>query len=814
MRSDAVGRRAGWLFALGVVVFALIVFRVVLLPGSILFTTDDNVGALALRKAALPAGFLGWWDDSVLAGVEQTVFVNWTNVLLWLLPAGFFTTWIHAIDLALASVFLALFLRSRRHGWIACSVGALASFWVGSNFTLTYAGHIGKYGVMMFAAAALWLIEMAVQRRSIAWGVLAGGALGSMFLEQADVALFFSMFLFPYAAYAVFRSRRGDVAAWFLVLAPLVLISAVIALRPLLSGYQAAVKGIVSMKEDDPGAKWEFATQWSWPPEECIDFIAPGYTGWRSGEPTGPYWGRMGRSAGWEKTQQGFQNFKLENQYLGAIPVVFALWAVFAAWCSRKSGKAGFGDVFFWATAAVVSLLLAFGKHFLLYRLFYLLPVVSSIRNPNKFLHIFQLAVGILAAYGFTSAIGGAAERPRASAFIKGVFAAFGIVALWAFGAFASWGSAVTRVAADGWGVVADVIVGNQAWALAQGAAMLLAAAVLLWLLMRKPPRGTAAALAARWAIVILMALDALSLARHYIQPMPRTLIAENDVVRFLKQRLGTQRTALVSQENFYNAWLTYLFPYHGLKTVNVTQMPRMPEDYQAFLGAVRPQPLRFWPLMAVGYVLGPSQLWTQIQQDPNVKGLFDIVYAYNVVPEPDGNTKVVPATEARPGAHVILRVNTEAPRFLMADSWRVVPDDEALRALVATNFVLFSTTLVAPGTAESLPASRGEGAVGNVGVKQYRPGRVRLQVSTERPAILRVSERYDPDWRVWVDGRPAPLLRCDYLFQGALIEPGLHEVVFEYRPERTTLWIQAAGSALCLAAIAWLILTRRPVAA
>jgi len=136
--------------------------------------------------------------------------------------------------------------------------------------------------------------------------------------------------------------------------------------------------------------------------------------GWRSGEPDGPYWGRMGRSAGWEKTNQGFMNFKLENQYIGAIPIFLALFAVFGALIRKRaneqSGSEALNsesryrsDIIFWTCAAIIALLLSFGKFFPLYALFYKLPFVSSIRNPNKFLHVFQIALGILAAYGFDS---------------------------------------------------------------------------------------------------------------------------------------------------------------------------------------------------------------------------------------------------------------------------------------------------------------------------------------------------------------------------------------------------------------------------
>lgn len=187
--------------------------------------------------------------------------------------------------------------------------------------------------------------------------------------------------------------------------------------------YATNVKGAASIQTESPQEKWEYVTQWSWPPDECVDFIAPGYMGWRSGEPEGPYWGRMGRSAGWEQTQRGFMNFKLENMYMGILPILLVVFAIMMAimtsgfrfmvhgsdikvdlqgqasgvWCLSSDRRA---EILFWGCVAVVTLLLAFGKFFPLYALFYKLPLVSSIRNPNKFLQVFQLALGILAAYG------------------------------------------------------------------------------------------------------------------------------------------------------------------------------------------------------------------------------------------------------------------------------------------------------------------------------------------------------------------------------------------------------------------------------
>ena len=230
-----------------------------------------------------------------------------------------------------------------------------------------------------------------------------GGLMGVMFLEQQDVALFFAMLLGPYAIFAIVRNSGWNVRVLAKLILPMLLVCGLVAFRSLWAGYATSIQGVAAVSEDNPQAKWEFCTQWSVPPDESIEFVAPGYMGWRSGEPEGPYWGRTGRSAGWEQTGQGFMNFRLEGIYVGAIPVALALFAVAAAvWGGRSDRRA---EIFFWGGAAVLALLLAFGKFFPLYALLYKLPVLNNIRNPNKFLHVFQVALGILAAYGLDTAV-------------------------------------------------------------------------------------------------------------------------------------------------------------------------------------------------------------------------------------------------------------------------------------------------------------------------------------------------------------------------------------------------------------------------
>lgn len=406
MRSRPIQGGAVWA-ALGVIALALFVFRESLAEGVVLFSTDNGMGIEQALKSSLPAGFGGIWGDTELLGSGSGLLpVAWSYVMLWLLPLRFYMNWIHALDLGLGAFFLILFLRLRGLSWGAAVLGGLGAFWLGSNLTLTYSGHIGKFAVVMFSAMSLWLIEKTLQTGRWTWAILVGGAMGVTFNEQPDFAIFFALLVGSYMIFAVLRDKGPNVRPLIRMFGPWAIVTILIAGPGIIGSYFAYVKGVATVSEEDPQAKWEFCTQWSLPTDECIDLIAPGYMGLRSSEPEGPYWGRTGRSANWERTHEGFMNFRLDSIYIGAIPIILALFAIMAAAFGRSTLKNGRRlDLFFWGTAALVSLLLSFGKYFPLYWFFYHLPMVNNVRNPIKFIQVFQLTIGVLAAYGLDLAI-------------------------------------------------------------------------------------------------------------------------------------------------------------------------------------------------------------------------------------------------------------------------------------------------------------------------------------------------------------------------------------------------------------------------
>ena len=75
-------------------------------------------------------------------------------------------------------------------------------------------------------------------------------------------------------------------------------------------------------------------------------------------------------------------------------------------------------------------------------------------------------------------------------------------------------------------------------------------------------------------------------------------------------------------------------------------------------------------------------------------------------------------------------------------------------------------------------------GSPDQVTIVQDKPERVRINVTTDQPGYLVLTDSWYPGWRAFVDGQPAPIYRADVLFRAIQIEPGTHAIAFEYRPD------------------------------
>lgn len=305
-------------------------------------------------------------------------------------------------DMMLLGATAFLLLRSYRLPWGSAWVGAFAAAFTGYFATLFCAGHRGIVDAIAVTAFAFWLLQRAVQSQQWRWFVALGLVLPLGLAAQADIWFIFVLGLAAYALVQIaLQCRATETRSVLRRLAPrfalallLFGLTGIPALRHTFGAAQATRSAQLQQataahtsRTAERHAQWRFTTDWSLPPEDCIDFLWPNAKGCTSYafDPS-PYRGRMGSAT---------QVLRQHSIHIGALTLLLALLAV--AWRNpdlRHTHRS------FWASLAVISLLLAFGRYTPFYQWVWHLPFIDQIRAPVKWLHLTGFAVALLAGMG------------------------------------------------------------------------------------------------------------------------------------------------------------------------------------------------------------------------------------------------------------------------------------------------------------------------------------------------------------------------------------------------------------------------------
>lgn len=355
----------------------------------------------------------------------------------------------YLLDTLLIMAGMALFLRTE------FGLGRYASFFggglfafMGYSFTLFSAGHRGFFFMTVYAVFFLESLSASFGSRGFARRavrILMAAFFAAWAMRfQPDFAFVYLLLGALFALWKLFCRLRGipsreDRAAYLkrtLLLFALAIACFAAAALPTLKTTFTETLGhrqeqIRTQSVGDGGSpkenQWIFATNWSLPPEEIVEFAAPAYKGRATGEGDAPYWGRLGRSHRFEETGEGFFNFRQHLVYFGAIPLSLALLALVSLFFPPQGGKCRKKAVLFWFCVFLFSVLLAFGRYAPFYRLFYSIPYMSYLRAPVKLVRIAEFSVAVLAALGLER-LAAAKRGDRCAAIFAAATASFALL--------------------------------------------------------------------------------------------------------------------------------------------------------------------------------------------------------------------------------------------------------------------------------------------------------------------------------------------------------------------------------------------------
>lgn len=904
--------------------------------GFLVFSNDGPLGQQAAEYLNPIATVTGLWADLNWLGTSGgALSPGISGFLRALLGPVWFSKLFASTALFLLGVGAWFFFRELGFNKTTCVLGGLAAALNGEFVCTASWGVAGQPICFGFCYLAMGLVAN-LNDRPWARTALAGLCVGMGVIEAADIGAIFSVFVAAWVAVhalvqegtAIQKITRGG-----LRLSLVAGCAAFIASSALTSFVGTQIKGVVGMEQDaqTKAMRWGEATQWSLPKREMLDVIVPGFFGFRMDTPMylpesmqkshtgGAYWGFSGRDASWDAYLEtdkkgpipgGMMRYGMGAGYAGMLVLVIAAWAAVQSLRGQKSffSAAQRKMIWFWLAVMVLATGMMFGrfapKFAPLYEIFYALPGASMIRNPAKFLHVFEWALIVIFAYGLHGLT--TLYFERATATTRGVLEQFGIWWKQTGGFDKKWV----------WATLGGLALACVAWFCLSGMRGKVEAYVAemnQFAMMQQGgrPDPVAAADAAtttidfslrqvRWAVVALavtVGLLALLVSGAFAGKRARVgsvllgllltvdlgwqarpwVIAQNwkeryveagnnPVFDFLRNKPFEHRISniqnrdlrpfrleprLLETEGWFQSlygseWTQHLFPYNNIQTLSVVQMPRRPLDYDVFESVLQfdwstntlHHVARRWELTNTRFIACAAPLVSLLNQgfDPGQQR-FKPRLLFEFYQDRRGGPILTRTNTS--GPYALIEFTGALPRAKLYTDWQAVPYDPArvkqwadglrksyppnypmpidslgtndqatLELLTRASFDPAQTVLLA----EPLKVTPSTNAQpGTVEYTSYSPKHIVLKTRATAPSVLLLNDRYDPAWQVLVDGKPTPLLRCNYLMRGVQLEqPGEHTVEFVFRQPLTPLYVSLAAIGFGILLIAYLALAGR----
>ncbi len=574
-----------------------------------------------------------------------------------------------------------------------------------------------------------------------------------------------------------------------------------------------------------------------------------------------------------EPPRGGMMRFGYAGYYCGILVLLIAFWGV--AQMFRKQNPVYSVEqkklVAFWTVAMAVTMFLAWGRFapgsqapdgLLGYALLYKLPHFSDIRNPAKFFLFFIWAVTVLFAYGMDSlsrrqlvpyAMPGAKLTDGFDRkLIYGLVGIFGVSVIGWMLYSSHKADLVSYLQKVGYGDevfatdIANFSIGQVTWFIG-----LLAVAVALLVLVAKGffsgPRAKLGAVLIGVFIFLDLGRSNLPFIIHWDYKHKYEVGAVNPILDSLRKNpwdhrvvgpeeghgvgipFGLQRELRAYDKYFFNGgiysieWTQHHYLFYNIQSLDIIQMPRPPADIAAYLAALQPRSqaeaflrARLWQLTNTRYLLGAVDWVGAMNEilDPAQKR-FRIAQRFDLVAKPGGQItglEDLTAALAPDGDLALIEFTGALPRVKLYSNWQVSTNDaESLKTLADPSFDPAQTVLISTPQ-KDLPAVSTNDNSGSVEFKSYSTKQIVFTANATAPSVLLLNDKFDPNWRVTVDGQPAEVLRCNFIMRGVQLSPGQHTVQFDFSMPNHPLFITLTAIIIALILAALLVfMTRKP---
>ena len=657
-----------------------------------------------------------------------------------------------------------LFLRQLGLSWIAAVFGALVFLLLPHHIGLINAGHNTKMRAIVLTPVLASTFLFFVKRTSLFSCTALALAMALMVRTNHYQIVYYSGFLLlalgiPYLIQYIKNKEWQKMGTQLGLLVGIILVAGIIAAPRMILTQQYlpySIRGASGETEQTArggGLDKDYATQWSFPPEEILTFVMPNiYGGSSQYKYTGnavpqlknrtipAYWGKM--------------PFTSTTQYLGILSVFLSIIGMVGMW-KNNMVKALTGLIFF-------TLLISFGRHFsLVYDLFYsVMPLFDKFRVPSMILYLVRFAAPVLAAFGLQYLL--VLDRSEWKKHVKllgGVAGGLVVIA----GVTLALGNQfelMKGMEAQQYRAQVLQMIQNARLDLLKTDALrviffmlFIAGGIYAYL------REYIGAKVLAPVLILIMVVDMYGIDRRYLREfVPQTqterAIKQTQVDNYILQDTDLYRVFPVGNLFSNNRWAYFhqsIGGYHAAKMFNYQKM--IEENlYQ-------------------GTEQGNSINW-------NIVKMLNVKYLVAEGQIPSAHVNVLGQDPQR--KWVLHEVKNPGPRAWMVYQTRIVEKIADQRNILnQPNFNPMEEAVV--GSAVLTSESLADSVASTVEVTQYDANTIELRVHTPKEGLLVLSENYLPIWwTATLDGEIVPIHKVNSFQQGVVIPAGEHVLTME----------------------------------
>ena len=617
---------------------------------------------------------------------------------------------------------------------------ALSSHFIG----LIEIGHDTKFRAIVYIPLIFYGVHYLFSHRN-----LLGMGLTAMFVIQqlrenhVQITYYTFIMLLIYWFFSLYWHYKDGKIKDFIIASALFLATLIIAGMAVAQPYLSVREySHYTIRGGSTGLDTSYATSWSFHPLEIFGFFIPDFFGGIS-----PYY--------W-----GWMPFTQTYMYMGIVIFILALMAIFD-WKERL--------VKFFTTVSIVSLLLAFGKHFsilsnLLLRFF---PLYNKFRVPSMTLVLMQFSTIVLACFGLKLVI--EKYQSKDEKFQKLILrlliiSAVALVLFFALSESGLW-SKMLSFSHDSDSAQYEPYQVEQVRQLRferfvkSGYKSLGIGLIFFLFTFLFVNRRTLSPYFYLLLIAIVIVTDlAIVKTNHLKNLVPeKTLNYEfipSDTDKYLLSDNESFRIYPIGREFGQNRWGFYhqtIGGYHGAKLKRYQEI--IERSLNAELRYNEPINWNIVNMLNVKYIISPFQL-------------------------PFNNLKYTLFDKDR---RVSVYVNEGyLPRAWFVDEVEFLPNSEDIfRRLNSIEFDPQKTAIVETGGLSFEKPTQS-----NVDVLEYDLHNIKFSAETDKEGLLVVSEIYYPaGWNAYIDGKKVDIIPVNYILRGVVVPPGSHTLEMKFEP-------------------------------